>query len=58
MIGTPFLRAGDVAARHGVTHQGAMLALRRLAQLGVLDERTRNGRVVFAAPAVIRLLAS
>jgi Fic family protein len=32
LVGTPFLRANEVAQRHEVSHQGAMNALRRLAQ--------------------------
>jgi Fic family protein len=56
IIGSPVLTAGQVAKRHGVTHQGAMNALRRLASLGLLEERERRGRRVFVAPAVIGIL--
>ena len=56
LIGAPILRAGGVARRHELSHQGAMNALRRLAALGVVEERTRNGRIRFTAPQVIALL--
>lgn len=58
IIGGPVLAARDVAARHGVSHQGAMNALRRLVDLGLLEETRRGGRVLFIAPDVIRLLSS
>jgi Fic family protein len=57
LIGTPFLRANEVAERHAVSQQGAMKALRRLVTLGVIEERQRNGRVVFSAPTVVRLIS-
>jgi Fic family protein len=57
LIGTPFLRAADVAARHGVSPQAAIKALRRLVDVDVLEERQRNGRVVFSAPTVVRLIS-
>jgi Fic family protein len=56
IIGAPVLTAGQVASRHDVTHQGAMNALRRLVELGLLEESERRGRRVFVAPAVIRIL--
>jgi Fic family protein len=56
IIGAPVLSAGRVAHRHEVTHQGAMNALRRLVELGLLEEGGRRGRRVFVAPAVIRIL--
>lgn len=57
LIGTPVLRASQVAARHDVSPQGAMKALRRLAELGVVTERPRHGRVAFVATTVIDLLS-
>lgn len=57
LIGAPILRASHVQARHGVTHQGAMFALRRLADLGVVTEQVRNGRVLFTARRVVELLS-
>jgi Fic family protein len=57
LIGTPTVRAGQVAARHKVTHQGAIRALRRLAELGVVTERARRGRVLFTATDVVALLS-
>ncbi len=56
LIGMPVLRAGQVAERYGVTHQGAMNALRRLADLRLLSTQTSHGRVTFRADAVIELL--
>jgi Fic family protein len=56
LIGAPGLTAGQVAQRHGITHQGAMNALRRLSVLGLLTETERRGRRVFVAPAVIDIL--
>lgn len=57
LIGAPVLTAGQVAHRHGVTHQGAMNALRRLAELGLLEETERRGRRVFIASAVVHILS-
>lgn len=58
LIGTPILRASAVATQHGISPQGAMKALRRLADLGLLVERPRRGGVAFVAPAVIEVLGS
>ena len=58
LIGMPVLRAAQVAEQHKVSHQGAMNALRRLVDFGILDERVaKNGRKVFVAPEVVRLLS-
>lgn len=57
LIGSPVLRASQVARRHRVTHQAAMNALRRLATEGLVEERQRNGRVVFNAAPVVALLS-
>jgi Fic family protein len=57
LIGTPTVRASQVAARHNVTHQGAIRALRRLAELGVVTERSLRGRVLFTASDVVELLS-
>jgi Fic family protein len=57
LIGQPILNAGHVARRHQISHQGAMNALRRLSQLGILDEQVRNGRVTFLAARAIELLS-
>lgn len=57
LIGAPTVRAGQIAARHGITHQGAIRALRRLADLDIVSERARNGRVAFTANAVVDLLS-
>jgi Fic family protein len=56
LIGTPTVRASDVSTRHQVTHQGAIRALRRLAELGIVQEQARNGRVAFTAAGVVDLL--
>lgn len=57
LIGAPALTAGQVAHRYGISHQGAMNALRRLATLGLLEERKRPGRRVFVAPEVVQILS-
>ena len=57
LIGAPILRAGQVAKRHDVSHQGAMNALRRLAEMGIVEERVRRGRVSFTASRVVALLS-
>lgn len=57
LIGTPVLRASQVVARHEVSPQGAMKALRRLADLDIVQERSRNGRVAFVATPVVDLLS-
>jgi Fic family protein len=56
LAGTPILRASQVAAQHELSHQGAMNALRRLADAGLVVARTRNGRITFYADDVVRLL--
>lgn len=58
LIGAPFLRASDVARHHRVSHQGAMNALRRLVDAGVVEETLRDGRIVFTAWPVVGLLSS
>lgn len=58
LIGTPVLRASRVVKDHQVSHQGAMNALRRLAELEVLEERpTPTGRKSFVATEVVALLS-
>ena len=57
LIGAPILRARNVALAHQVTPQAAMNALRRLADLGLVRERTRKGRVSFQADRVVVLLS-
>jgi hypothetical protein len=57
LIGAPVLRAGQVAKRHNMSHQGAMNALRRLADLEIIAERTRNGTITFTADRVVALLS-
>jgi Fic family protein len=56
LIGGPILRANQVAVRYGVSHQGAMNALRKLADLDVLTTQSSRGRITFRAEEVIRLL--
>lgn len=56
LIGAPLLTAPRVAQAHDVSHQGAMNALRRLADLGLLREGQRRGRRTFFADRVIQLL--
>jgi Fic family protein len=57
LIGAPILRANQVARRHNVSHQAAMNALRRLAELNVVEERTRNNRISFTAREVVELIS-
>lgn len=56
LIGGPLLRASTISKRHGLSHQGAMNALRRLAEVGLLEERLSHGHIAFRAPEVIALL--
>jgi hypothetical protein len=56
LIGAPILRAGQVAKRHDVSHQGQN-ALRRLAEMGIVEEGVRRGRVSFTASRVVALLS-
>ncbi|HZO37019.1 MAG TPA: Fic/DOC family N-terminal domain-containing protein [Solirubrobacteraceae bacterium] len=56
LIGTPIVRAPQIAKRHGVTPQGAMLALRKLVSLGLLTEGRTRGRVRFVAGDVLEVL--
>jgi Fic family protein len=57
LIGQPILNAGHVARRHEISHQGAMNALRRLRDLGIVVEQVRNGRVTFVATRAVELLS-
>lgn len=57
LIGTPSLRASQVMSAHNVSHAGAMKSLRRLADLGLVEERVRNGRIRFTATQVVHLLS-
>ena len=57
LAGAPILRASQVATRHGLSHQGAMNALRRLAELGLVTERVRKGKISFRADEVVRLIS-
>ncbi|HEX5929110.1 MAG TPA: Fic/DOC family N-terminal domain-containing protein [Solirubrobacterales bacterium] len=56
LIGAPVLTASRVARDHRVSHQGAMKALRRLVDIGLLVES--EGRISrrFAAPRAMELL--
>jgi Fic family protein len=56
LIGSPIVRAPVVAKEHQITPQGAMLALRRLAEIGLLAEQRSNGRVTFVAEEPLELL--
>ena len=56
LIGSPITRAPVIARRHGITQQGAMLALRRLVELGLLEEQRMGGRVSFVANEALALL--
>jgi Fic family protein len=58
LIGSPVLRASQVARQHEISAQGAMKALRRLAGMGIVDERVRDGRVAFVAAKVVELVGS
>jgi Fic family protein len=57
LIGAPVLTAARVARSHGVSHQGAMNALRRLAGIGLLEEGRRPGRRTFRATPVVEILS-
>ena len=57
LIGAPIVRAPQIARAHGVSPQGAMLALRRLAELGILREDRVGGRISFVAGEALQLLA-
>ena len=56
LIGSPITRAPVIARQHGITQQGAMPALRRLVQLGVLEEQRIGARVSFVANEALALL--
>ena len=56
LIGSPIVRAPSIARQHQITPQGAMLALRRLAELDVVQEERVNGRVSFVAQEALALL--
>lgn len=56
LIGSPIVRAPVIAKEHQITPQGAMLALRRLTDLGLLAEQRSGGRVTFVAEEPLELL--
>ncbi|MGD9695473.1 MAG: Fic family protein [Thermoleophilia bacterium] len=56
LIGAPILTPGQAARANGVTAQGARNALRRLAELGIVTESNRNGRLVFHSDEVVDLI--
>lgn len=56
LIGSPIVRAPGIARQHHITPQGAMFALRRLAELGIVTERRVEGRVSFVANEALALL--
>ena len=56
LIGSPIVRAPGIARQHHVTRQGAMLALRRLAELNVVREQRIGGRVSFVAEEALALI--
>ena len=57
LIGSPVLSAARVARTYGVSQQGAMNALRRLVDAGVLVERPRRGRRSFTSEGALELLS-
>ena len=56
LIGSPIVRAPIIARQHQITPQGAMLAMRRLAELGIVTEERIGGRVNFVAIEALDLL--
>lgn len=56
LIGSPIVRAPAIAKEHQITPQGAMLALRRLSEVGLVVEQRSNGRVTFVAEDPLELL--
>jgi Fic family protein len=56
LISSPIVRAPMIARQHSITPQGAMLALRRLTELGLLEEQRIGGRVSFVAIEALGLL--
>jgi DNA-binding transcriptional MocR family regulator len=51
------MRTRQIAAIHGGSQQGAMNALRRLPERGIVEERVRRGRTSFTAARVVELLS-
>lgn len=52
----PVRNAGEVAEELGITHQGAMNALRRLKKIGLVTEERRSGKLWFYASELIDAL--
>jgi Fic family protein len=57
LFGYPLITAKPTADRYGVSYQAANTAIRRLVELGILEERTgrKYGRV-FAARTVLNII--
>ncbi len=61
LVGDPYLTGREIAARYDLSRQGALLAIRTLADLGILeDTRTvdhHNARI-YVAPEVVRIISA
>lgn len=60
LVGLPYLTRSDVAERYGLSGQGAINAIMRLVDLGILEDAgfTAGTARVFVAPEVVDLISS
>jgi hypothetical protein len=60
LVGIPYLTRPDVAARYGLSGQGAINAINSLVGLGMLEDADfhQRGARVYWAPEVVRIVSS
>ena len=60
LVGIPYLTRPDVAARYGLSGQGAINAINSLAELGILEDAgfQQRGARVYRAPEVVRIVST
>lgn len=61
LVGDPYPTGREVAARYELSRQGALLAIRTLVKLGILEDTGavdfKNARI-YVAPEVVRIVSS
>lgn len=58
LIGSPFVNIPNLRDKTGLTYQAVSNAVRRLVELGILEQRNSAGVMAFRAPAVIDIISA
>lgn len=58
VIGNPYVTIPNLAVATGKTYQGVSTAVRRLVELGILEQLKAGGVMAFRAPEVVRIVSS